>query len=72
MAWKSVTRRVDGASKAAYVTFASPVVKVLAVGHGVSRVSRKLRGRPENPQNGTNGSNGHGPGGSGASPGRKA
>jgi hypothetical protein len=50
---ESVTRRVDGASKAAYVTFASPVVKVLAVGHGVSRVSRKLRGRPE--ANGTNG-----------------
>lgn len=55
---ESVTRRVDGASKAAYVTFASPVVKVLAVGHGVSRVSRKLRGRPENPEN--NGTNGHG------------
>jgi hypothetical protein len=43
----SVTRRVDGASKLAYTTFANPVVKVLAVGHGVSRVSRKLRGRPE-------------------------
>src|SRR5262245_34559890 len=28
---ESVTRRVDGASRAAYVTFASPVVKVLAV-----------------------------------------
>ena len=55
---ESVTRRVDGATKAAYVTFASPVVKVLAVGHGVSRVSRKLRGRPENPEN--NGTNGHG------------
>jgi uncharacterized protein YoxC len=52
---ESVTRRVDGASKVAYVTFANPVVKVLAVGHGVSRVSRKLRGRPEN-----NGNNGHG------------
>ena len=44
---ESVTRRVDGASKLAYVTFSSPVVKVLAVGHGVSRVGRKLRGRPE-------------------------
>jgi hypothetical protein len=54
---ESVTRRVDGATKAAYVTFASPVVKVLAVGHGMSRVSRKLRGRPENPE--TNGTNGH-------------
>jgi len=44
---ESVTRRVDGASKVAYATFSSPVVKVLAVGHGVSRVSRRLRGRPE-------------------------
>lgn len=44
---ESVTRRVDGASKLAYVTFSNPVVKVLAVGHGVSRVGRKLRGRPE-------------------------
>ena len=51
---ESVTRRVDGASKVAYVTFASPVVKVLAVGHGVSRVSRKLRGRDANETNGTN------------------
>jgi hypothetical protein len=52
---ESVTRRVDGASRAAYVTFASPVVKVLAVGHGMSRVSRKLRGRDTNGANGTNG-----------------
>jgi uncharacterized protein YoxC len=44
---ESVTRRVDGASKLAYATFSNPVVKVLAVGHGVSRVSRRLRGRPE-------------------------
>jgi len=44
---ESVTRRVDGASKLAFVTFSNPVVKVLAVGHGVSRVSRRLRGRPE-------------------------
>jgi hypothetical protein len=44
---ESVTRRVDGASKLAFVTFSNPVVKVLAVGHGVSRVGRKLRGRPE-------------------------
>jgi len=51
---ESVTRRVDGASKLAYVTFSNPVVKVLAVGHGVSRVSRKLRGRPE-PEGGQNG-----------------
>jgi uncharacterized protein YoxC len=63
---ESVTRRVDGASRAAYVTFANPVVKVLAVGHGVSRVSRKLRGRPE--AIGTNGGNGK----PGASPGGKA
>ena len=44
---ESVTRRVDGASRLAYATFSNPVVKVLAVGHGVSRVSRRLRGRPE-------------------------
>ena len=44
---ESVTRRVDGASRLAYATFSNPVVKVLAVGHGVSRVSRKLRGKPE-------------------------
>jgi len=51
---ESVTRRVDGASRLAYATFSNPVVKVLAVGHGVSRVSRKLRGRPEPGQeNGT-------------------
>lgn len=43
---ESVTRRVDGASKLAFVTFSNPVVKVLAVGHGVGRVGRKLRGRP--------------------------
>jgi hypothetical protein len=54
---EAVTRRVDGASKLAYVTFSNPVVKVLAVGHGVGRVSRKLRGREE-----VNGQNGHRPG----------
>ena len=43
---ESVTRRIDGASKLAIVTFSNPVVKVLAVGHGVTRVGRKLRGRP--------------------------
>jgi hypothetical protein len=58
---ESVTRRVDGASRAAYVTFASPVVKVLAVGHGVSRVSRKLRGRDGMGSNETK-TNGHRPG----------
>jgi hypothetical protein len=52
---ESVTRRVDGASKLAYVTLTNPVVKVLAVGHGVGRVSRKLRGRPEPNGNGKNG-----------------
>jgi uncharacterized protein YoxC len=52
---ESVTRRVDGASKVAYVTFTNPVVKVLAVGHGVNRVSRKLRGKPEPNGNGKNG-----------------
>ena len=49
---ESVTRRVDGASKLAFVTFSNPVVKVLAVGHGVGRVSRKLRGKPEPTGNG--------------------
>jgi hypothetical protein len=44
---ESVTRRVDGASRLAVATFSNPVVKVLAVGHGVGRVSRKLRGKPE-------------------------
>ena len=44
---ESVTRRVDGASKLAIVTFSNPVVKVLATAHGVSRVGRRLRGRPE-------------------------
>jgi uncharacterized protein YoxC len=70
---ESVTRRVDGASKVAYVTFASPVVKVLAVGHGVSRVSRRLRGRaePSSAGNGANGANGQRPGRAGAPPGRK-
>lgn len=52
---ESVTRRVDGASKVAYVTFTNPVVKVLAAGHGVGRVSRKLRGKPEPNGNGRNG-----------------
>jgi uncharacterized protein YoxC len=68
---ESVTRRVDGASKVAYVTFASPVVKVLAVGHGVSRVSRKLRGRDGDETNATK-TNGNRPGGAGASPRGKA
>ena len=44
---ESVTRRVDGASKLAYATFSNPVVKMLAIGHGVSRVTRRLWGRPE-------------------------
>ena len=44
---ESVTRRVDGASRLAYATFSNPVVKVLAVGHGVRRVGRKLRGEAE-------------------------
>jgi uncharacterized protein YoxC len=57
---ESVTRRVDHASRLAYVTFSSPVVKVLAVGHGVSRVGRRLRGRADaNGENGKNGKNGN-------------
>lgn len=57
---ESVTRRVDGASKLAYVTLSNPVVKVLAVGHGVGRVGRKLRGRPEPTPGRRNGNrNGH-------------
>ena len=50
---ESVTRRVDGASRLAYATFSNPVVKVLAVGHGVSRVGRKLRGKEPGGRNGT-------------------
>jgi hypothetical protein len=50
---ESVTRRVDGASKLAYATFSGPVVKVLAASHGMSRVGRRLRGRPDD--NGRNG-----------------
>jgi uncharacterized protein YoxC len=55
---ESVTRRVDGASKLAYVTFSNPVVKVLAAGHGVSRVGRRLRGRPEAGRRNGNGKTG--------------
>jgi hypothetical protein len=43
---ESVTRRVDGASRLAFMTFSNPVVKMLAAGHGVSRAGRRLRGRP--------------------------
>ena len=68
---ESVTRRVDGASKLAYATFSSPVVKMLAVGHGVSRVSRKLRGRDGDQTDETK-TNGHRPGGSGVPPKGKA
>jgi hypothetical protein len=42
---ESVTRRVDGASKLAYVTFSNPLVKVLAFGSGVGRAGRRLRGK---------------------------
>ncbi len=42
---ESVTRTVDGASRLAYMTFSSPVVKVLALGSGVSRAGRRLRRR---------------------------
>jgi uncharacterized protein YoxC len=42
---ESVTRTVDGASRLAYMTFSSPVVKVLALGSGVSRAGRRLRKR---------------------------
>ncbi|MGH8998295.1 MAG: hypothetical protein ACRDY7_02785 [Acidimicrobiia bacterium] len=43
---ESVTRRVDDASRLAYLTFANPVVKVMAFGSGVGRAGRRLRGRP--------------------------
>jgi len=42
---ESVTRTVDGASRLAYMTFSNPVVKVLALGSGVSRAGRRLRRR---------------------------
>src|SRR5437867_11195455 len=39
---ESVTRTVDGASRLAFMTFSNPVVKLLAMGHGVSRAGRRL------------------------------
>jgi hypothetical protein len=42
---ESVTRTVDGASRLAYLTFSNPVVKVLALGSGVTRAGRRLRKR---------------------------
>lgn len=42
---ESVTRTVDEASRLAYLTFSNPVVKVLALGSGVSRAGRRLRRR---------------------------
>jgi uncharacterized protein YoxC len=42
---ESVTRTVDGASRLAYMTFSNPVVKVLALGRGMSRAGRRLRKR---------------------------
>jgi hypothetical protein len=41
---------VDGASRFAYRTFANPVVKVMAMGTGVSRAAQRLRdGEPPKP-----------------------
>jgi hypothetical protein len=42
---ESVTRTVDGASRLAFMTFSNPVVKVLALGSGMSRAGRRLRKR---------------------------
>ena len=49
---ESVTRTVDGASRLAYMTFSNPVVKVLALGSGVSRARRRLRKRSNERDNG--------------------
>lgn len=40
---ESVTRTVDGASRLAYLTFSSPLVKVLALLSGIGRGGRRLR-----------------------------
>jgi hypothetical protein len=42
---ESVTRTVEGASRLAWLTFANPLVKVMAFGSGVGRAGRRLRGR---------------------------
>jgi Bacterial protein of unknown function (DUF948) len=39
--------RVDGASRLAYKTLGSPVVKAMAFGAGVSQATRRLRGAPK-------------------------
>jgi hypothetical protein len=57
---QAVVDDLNREARLAYVTFSSPVVKVLAVGHGVSRVGRRLRGRADaNGENGKNGKNGN-------------
>jgi hypothetical protein len=42
--------RVDGASRLAYRTFGSPVVKAMAFGAGVSQATRRLRGVTDEPR----------------------
>jgi len=42
---ESVTKTVEGASRLAWLTFANPLVKVLAFGSGVGRAGRRLRRR---------------------------
>jgi hypothetical protein len=42
---ESVTKTVEGASRLAWLTFANPLVKVMAFGSGVGRAGRRLRGR---------------------------
>jgi hypothetical protein len=43
--------RVDGASRLAYRTLGSPVVKAMAFGAGVSQATRRLRGGAKQPAN---------------------
>ena len=43
---EAVQERVDSASRLAYRTFASPVVKVLAAGTGTRRALARLTGEP--------------------------
>jgi hypothetical protein len=44
---ESISSTVDSASRLAYETFSSPVIKVLAFGTGTRRAARRFRSRRE-------------------------
>lgn len=44
---ESISTTVDSASHLAYLAFSNPVVKVLALGAGTARATRRLRRRDE-------------------------